>query len=202
MYVCVCVVCSLARSQEKQNEARYLRDHKEELIEELATTIVQKVRVRLSFTSSSEYSLLLMGFFFYNVLPLLLKYIIQTNFYPVVSLPPRLLLRSSRGGSDQICRQSTTLSGLNLSPWSSPASCRLRLSLRPRRRTRRTPSRIRTPCGWVLGKPNSESAAPKITSGVNNSVPSRGENVKMGLNQNDFLHYCLKNLEIRVVCFF
>lgn len=34
--VCLCV-------QEKQNEARYLRDHKEELIEELATTIVQKV---------------------------------------------------------------------------------------------------------------------------------------------------------------
>ncbi|CAB1340687.1 unnamed protein product, partial [Coregonus sp. 'balchen'] len=28
---------------EKQNEARYLRDHKEELIEELATTIVQKI---------------------------------------------------------------------------------------------------------------------------------------------------------------
>lgn len=41
---CPCV-CLLARSQEKQNEARYLRDHKEELIEELATTIVQKVRV-------------------------------------------------------------------------------------------------------------------------------------------------------------
>lgn len=34
--------------QEKQNEARYLRDHKEELIEELATTIVQKVRVQSS----------------------------------------------------------------------------------------------------------------------------------------------------------
>ncbi|XP_042255376.1 rab effector MyRIP isoform X2 [Thunnus maccoyii] len=30
-------------SLEKQNEARYLRDHKEELIEELATTIVQKI---------------------------------------------------------------------------------------------------------------------------------------------------------------
>lgn len=36
LHLCVCV-------QEKQNEARYLRDHKEELIEELATTIVQKV---------------------------------------------------------------------------------------------------------------------------------------------------------------
>ncbi|TKS87846.1 Rab effector [Collichthys lucidus] len=36
--VCVCVCV-----QEKQNEARYLRDHKEELIEELATTIVQKI---------------------------------------------------------------------------------------------------------------------------------------------------------------
>jgi len=36
--VCVCV-----RAQEKQNEARYLQDHKDELIEELATTIVQKV---------------------------------------------------------------------------------------------------------------------------------------------------------------
>ncbi|XP_008113754.1 rab effector MyRIP isoform X2 [Anolis carolinensis] len=30
-------------SLDKQNEARYLRDHKEELIEELATTIVQKI---------------------------------------------------------------------------------------------------------------------------------------------------------------
>ncbi|XP_032359497.1 rab effector MyRIP isoform X3 [Etheostoma spectabile] len=30
-------------SLEKQNEARYLQDHKEELIEELATTIVQKI---------------------------------------------------------------------------------------------------------------------------------------------------------------
>ncbi|CAL9697904.1 unnamed protein product [Knipowitschia caucasica] len=30
-------------SLEKQNEARYLRDHKDELIEELATTIVQKI---------------------------------------------------------------------------------------------------------------------------------------------------------------
>ncbi|CAB1460980.1 unnamed protein product [Pleuronectes platessa] len=30
-------------SLEKQNEARYLRDHREELIEELATTIVQKI---------------------------------------------------------------------------------------------------------------------------------------------------------------
>ncbi|XP_051970551.1 rab effector MyRIP-like isoform X2 [Xyrauchen texanus] len=30
-------------SLEKQNEARYLRDHKEELIDELATTIVQKI---------------------------------------------------------------------------------------------------------------------------------------------------------------
>ncbi|KAI4877835.1 hypothetical protein NFI96_004441, partial [Prochilodus magdalenae] len=34
-------------SLEKQNEARYLRDHKEELIEELASTIVQKVRLAL-----------------------------------------------------------------------------------------------------------------------------------------------------------
>ncbi|XP_053343969.1 rab effector MyRIP isoform X1 [Clarias gariepinus] len=30
-------------SLEKQNEARYLRDHREELVEELATTIVQKI---------------------------------------------------------------------------------------------------------------------------------------------------------------
>ncbi|KAF7247680.1 Rab effector MyRIP [Varanus komodoensis] len=30
-------------SLDKQNEAVYLRDHKEELIEELATTIVQKI---------------------------------------------------------------------------------------------------------------------------------------------------------------
>ncbi|XP_070292744.1 LOW QUALITY PROTEIN: rab effector MyRIP [Salvelinus sp. IW2-2015] len=30
-------------SQDKQSEARYLRDHREELIEELATTIVQKI---------------------------------------------------------------------------------------------------------------------------------------------------------------
>lgn len=29
--------------QDKQNEASYLRDHKEELTEELATTILQKV---------------------------------------------------------------------------------------------------------------------------------------------------------------
>lgn len=30
--------------QEKQNEALYLREHRRELIEELAKTIVQKVR--------------------------------------------------------------------------------------------------------------------------------------------------------------
>lgn len=36
-------MCVRVCAQEKQNEARYLRDHKEELIEELATTIVQKV---------------------------------------------------------------------------------------------------------------------------------------------------------------
>lgn len=41
-------MCMFLLSQEKQNEARYLRDHKEELIEELATTIVQKVTVWLS----------------------------------------------------------------------------------------------------------------------------------------------------------
>ncbi|XP_028825348.1 rab effector MyRIP isoform X2 [Denticeps clupeoides] len=34
---------SCGDSLEKQNEARYLRDHREELIEELATTIVQKI---------------------------------------------------------------------------------------------------------------------------------------------------------------
>ncbi|KAG7275063.1 hypothetical protein CRUP_001783 [Coryphaenoides rupestris] len=36
-------------SLEKQNEARYLRDHKEDLIEELATTIVQKARAGVLF---------------------------------------------------------------------------------------------------------------------------------------------------------
>ena len=50
--------------QEKQNEARYLRDHKEELIEELATTIVQKVRlesgVEFSVTSNIALSLSLL----------------------------------------------------------------------------------------------------------------------------------------------
>ncbi|XP_077480193.1 rab effector MyRIP isoform X2 [Stigmatopora argus] len=40
-------------SLEKQNEARYLRDHKEELIEELATTIVQK-RSRSAFSLTSD----------------------------------------------------------------------------------------------------------------------------------------------------
>lgn len=34
---------SSLRLQDKQNEASYLRDHKEELTEELATTILQKV---------------------------------------------------------------------------------------------------------------------------------------------------------------
>ncbi|XP_036800151.1 rab effector MyRIP isoform X2 [Oncorhynchus mykiss] len=51
-------------SLEKQNEARYLRDHKEELIEELATTIVQKVRlesgVEFSVTSNIALSLSLL----------------------------------------------------------------------------------------------------------------------------------------------
>lgn len=48
--VCCCV-CVLLNSflmfvveQEKKNEALYLREHREELIEELAKTIVQKVR--------------------------------------------------------------------------------------------------------------------------------------------------------------
>uniref|UniRef100_A0A8C6UPN1 RabBD domain-containing protein n=1 Tax=Neogobius melanostomus TaxID=47308 RepID=A0A8C6UPN1_9GOBI len=47
-------------SLEKQNEARYLRDHKEELIEELATTIVQKVgrpRYQRLLRSRSAFSL-------------------------------------------------------------------------------------------------------------------------------------------------
>ncbi|XP_052362126.1 rab effector MyRIP isoform X3 [Oncorhynchus keta] len=51
-------------SLEKQNEACYLRDHKEELIEELATTIVQKVRldsgVEFSVTSNIVLSLSLL----------------------------------------------------------------------------------------------------------------------------------------------
>nr|XP_046212150.1 rab effector MyRIP isoform X3 [Oncorhynchus gorbuscha] len=51
-------------SLEKQNEACYLRDHKEELIEELATTIVQKVRlesgVEFSVTSNIALSLSLL----------------------------------------------------------------------------------------------------------------------------------------------
>lgn len=46
--------------QEKQNEARYLRDHREELIEELATTIVQKVRA--SFYISQSFVNILMFF--------------------------------------------------------------------------------------------------------------------------------------------
>lgn len=33
--------------QDKQNEACYLQEHKEDLIEELATTIVQKVCIRV-----------------------------------------------------------------------------------------------------------------------------------------------------------
>lgn len=142
--VCMCLFGFCL--QEKQNEARYLRDHKEELIEELATTIVQKVSIWLS--SSESWNVVIR--FFYDALPLVLK-----NIYILRPLPC-LFLRSSRGGSDQICRQSTTLSGLNLSPWSSPVSCRLHLSLRPRHRTRRTPSRTHTPCGWVLGKHNSK----------------------------------------------
>ncbi|XP_049319447.1 rab effector MyRIP isoform X2 [Astyanax mexicanus] len=45
-------------SLEKQNEARYLRDHKEELIEELATTIVQKIIQRGKRTEiQAEYDL-------------------------------------------------------------------------------------------------------------------------------------------------
>lgn len=38
--VCVCVCVQ----QENQNEARYLREHRGELVEELAKTIVEKVR--------------------------------------------------------------------------------------------------------------------------------------------------------------
>jgi len=34
--------------QDKQNEACYLQEHKEDLIEELATTIVQKVFLHFS----------------------------------------------------------------------------------------------------------------------------------------------------------
>lgn len=47
---CVCVVlnglfvCVFCVSQEKQNEALYLREHRGELVEELAKTIVQKVK--------------------------------------------------------------------------------------------------------------------------------------------------------------
>uniref|UniRef100_A0A8C5CIB0 RabBD domain-containing protein n=1 Tax=Gadus morhua TaxID=8049 RepID=A0A8C5CIB0_GADMO len=45
-------------SLEKQNEARYLRDHKEDLIEELATTIVHKVGLGYDiFRSRSAFSL-------------------------------------------------------------------------------------------------------------------------------------------------
>ncbi|XP_076868375.1 rab effector MyRIP isoform X2 [Brachyhypopomus gauderio] len=39
----ICKADSYRDSLEKQNEARYLRDHREELVEELATTIVQKI---------------------------------------------------------------------------------------------------------------------------------------------------------------
>lgn len=39
-----------------------------------------------------------------------------------------------------------------------------------------------------------EKRSPKISSGVNKNVPSRGKNEKMGLNQNNLLHYCLENL--------
>ncbi|XP_027028849.2 rab effector MyRIP [Tachysurus fulvidraco] len=46
-------------SLEKQNEARYLRDHREELVEELATTIVQKIinRGKQHSEMQSEYDL-------------------------------------------------------------------------------------------------------------------------------------------------
>lgn len=40
----VCLLFYLCLQQEKQNEARYLREHRGELIEELAKTIVQKVK--------------------------------------------------------------------------------------------------------------------------------------------------------------
>ncbi|CAL8292842.1 unnamed protein product [Lota lota] len=47
-------------SLEKQNEARYLRDHKEDLIEELATTIVQKIiQRRKCSVMQSEYDFVL-----------------------------------------------------------------------------------------------------------------------------------------------
>lgn len=82
---------------------------------------------------------------------------------------PRLL-RSSRGGSDQRCRQSMTLSGLNLSPWSSPANSPLRLSLRLLHKNHRIPLSPPTPCGSVsTSKQNSK----KIQS-QNNLVKSGG----------------------------
>lgn len=49
MRVCVCLsVC-----QERQNEAHYLRQHRGELIEELAKTIVQKVSHKITRHTSS-----------------------------------------------------------------------------------------------------------------------------------------------------
>lgn len=77
-----------------------------------------------------------------------------------------LLLRSSRGGSDQRCRQSMTLSGLNLSPWSSPANSPLRLSPRLLHKNHRIPLSPPTPCGSVsTSKQNSKKFSPKIISG-------------------------------------
>uniref|UniRef100_A0A4W5LU64 Rab effector MyRIP/Melanophilin domain-containing protein n=1 Tax=Hucho hucho TaxID=62062 RepID=A0A4W5LU64_9TELE len=83
-------------SLEKQNEARYLRDHKEELIEELATTIVQKVPFNVWCEVFGHITLALPYFILY----------LSLSF----SLPPLLLSpRSSRGGSIPRCRQSMTL---------------------------------------------------------------------------------------------
>lgn len=64
------------------------------------------------------------------------------------SFPP-FLLRSFRGGSAQRCKQSMILSGLSLSPWFSPASSPLHLSLKLLRKDHRTPSRPPAPSGSV-----------------------------------------------------
>ena len=50
--MCMCAVLNsfliLCVSQDKQDEAHYLREHRGELIEELAKTIVQKVKTKLN----------------------------------------------------------------------------------------------------------------------------------------------------------
>lgn len=66
---------------------------------------------------------------------------------------PSFLFRSSRGGSIQRCRQSTTLSGLSLSPWSSPVNRPLHLNLTRLHKDHRTPSKPPTPSGSVSTLP-------------------------------------------------